>query len=313
MHHVSALSAGATANHDFYTRVMGMRLVKKTVNQDEPSMYHLFYADARGTPGTDLTFFEMLHAARWTPGNNSISLVTLRVGGEAALEYWMERLAEFRVPHHGVAMRDGRWVLDFEDPEGTPLSLVDDTGKGISFPWKNSPVPSEHQVRGLGYNILTVPSLGPTERFLVEGLSIHRVRGYQHPDAPDQEVHVFEMGEGGVDAEVHVAVRRELKRMRYGAGGVHHLALRIPDEDAQAYWVDRLNGLQYVNSGSVDRFYFRSIYVREPNGVLFELATDGPGFDVDEAGDALGEELALPPFLEPRRSEIESRLHRVGA
>ena len=313
MHHVSALSASANANHDFYTRVMGMRLVKKTVNQDEPSMYHLFYADARGTPGSDLTFFEMLHAARWTPGNNSISLVTLRVGGEDALSYWMDRLTEHGVQHFGVARRDGRWVLDFDDPEGTPLSLVDDGGKGASHPWEGSPVPAEHQIRGLGYNVLTVPTLGPTDRFLGEALSIHRVRGYQNPDSPDQEVHVYEMTGSGPEGEVHVAVRRDLDRMRYGAGGVHHLALRIPDEEAQRYWVHRLDELGYTNSGPVDRFYFKSIYVREPNGVLFELATDGPGFDVDEDASALGQELALPPFLEPRRQEIESRLHPVGA
>ena len=313
MHHVSALSADASANHDFYTRVMGMRLVKKTVNQDEPSMYHLFYADAVGTPGSDLTFFEMQHAALWTPGNNSISTVTLRVNGEAALAYWMDRLAEHGVSHHGVAMRDGRWALDFEDPEGTPLSLVDDGGRGESSPWTESPVPTEHQVRGLGYTVLTVPLLGPTDRFLGEALNIHRVRGYQHADSPDTEVHVYEMADGGVTAEVHVAVRRDLKRMRYGAGGVHHLALRVPDESAQHFWLERLGVTGYENSGLVDRYYFKSVYVREPNGILFELATDGPGFDVDESNDELGERLALPPFLEPRRKEIESRLHPVGA
>ena len=313
MHHVSALSADANANHDFYTRVMGMRLVKKTVNQDEPSMYHLFYADARGTPGSDLTFFEMQHAALWTPGNNSISTVTLRVAGEAALSYWMERLAEHGAPHHGVAMRDGHWTLDFEDPEGTPLSLVDDGGRGAAHPWSGSPVPPEYQIRGLGYTVLTVPLLGPTDRFLSEALNVHRARGYQNADAPDSEVHVYEMADGGVAAEVHVAVRRDLKRMRYGAGGVHHFALRVPDEDAQRYWLDRLGSTGYENSGLIDRYYFKSVYVREPNGILFELATDGPGFGIDEGSEELGEHLALPPFLESRREEIESQLHPVGA
>ena len=313
MHHVSALSASANANHDFYTRVMGMRLVKKTVNQDEPSMYHLFYADARGTPGTDLTFFEMPQAARWTPGNNSIAMVTLRVSGEDALSYWMERLTEHGISHFGVANRDNRWVLDFDDPEGTPLSLVDDGGSGPAFPWSDSTVAEADQIRGLGYNVLNVPSLGPTERFLGDALSIERVRGYQNPDSPDQEVHVFAMANGGPETEIHVAVRRDLDRMRYGAGGVHHLALRIADEEAQQYWLGRLDELGYVNSGAVDRFYFKSIYVREPNGILFELATDGPGFGVDEDAASLGKELALPPFLEPRRHEIESKLHPVGA
>ena len=312
MHHVSSLSADATKNHAFYTGVMGLRLVKKSVNQDAPDMYHLFYADARGTPGTDMTFFEMPHAARWKMGNRSISRVGMRIAGDESLDYWMDRLNDHGVFTHGVAMRDGRKVLDFEDPEGHPVSLIDDGGHGEAHPWSQSPVPAEYQIRGLGYDILTVPTLAPTEKFLTEALNMRRVRGYQNPDAPDTEVHVFEMGEGGPDAEVHVAVRRELEPMRYGAGGVHHLALRIPDENAQRFWIERLNKKGYRNSGPVDRYYFKSIYVREPNGILFELATDGPGFAVDEDSSALGQRLALPPFLETQRAEIESHLHPIG-
>lgn len=312
MHHVSSLSADATKNHDFYTRVMGLRLVKKSVNQDDPGMYHLFYADAHGTPGTDMTFFEMPHAARWRMGNNCISRVGMRVAGGDSLEYWMERLSEHGIAHHGVANRDGRQVLDFEDPEGHPVSLIDDDGRGVAHPWSLSTVSTEHQIRGLGYDVLTVPALAPTERFLTGALNMRRVRGYPNPDAPDTEVHVFEMGEGGADAEVHVAVRRDLEPMRYGAGGVHHLALRIPDEAAQRFWIDRLNSTGYPNSGAVDRYYFKSIYVREPNGILFELATDGPGFAVDEDASTLGERLALPPFLETRRENIEAHLHPIG-
>lgn len=312
MHHVSSLSADATRNHAFYTGVMGLRLVKKSVNQDAPDMYHLFYADARGTPGTDMTFFEMPHAARWKMGSHSISRVGMRVAGDDSLDYWMDRLNDHGVFTHGVHLRDGRKVLDFEDPEGHPVSLIDDGGVGESHPWSQSPVPAEHQIRGLGYDILTVPTLGPTEKFLTEALNMRRVRGYPNPDAPDTEVHVYEMGQGGADAEVHIAVRRDLEPMRYGAGGVHHLALRIPDEEAQRFWIDRLNSKGYRNSGPVDRFYFKSIYVREPNGILFELATDGPGFAVDEDSSALGKRLALPPFLETQRSEIEAHLHPIG-
>jgi glyoxalase family protein len=306
IHHVSALTAHIGRTHDFYTRALGLRPVIKTVNQDDPSMYHLFFGDGAGSPGSDMTAFDMPRAAREHRGNNSITRTAFRVYGEGALEYWAERLAGLGVAHDGVSTRDGRAVLDFDDAEGTPLSLVDDGGIGEAHPWDQSPVPAEHQLRGLGYTTITVPELGPTHEFLTQGLGLRADHVYTFAEAPQHQVHVYRIGEGGAHAEVHVVVRDDLPRARYGAGGVHHVALRVPDGQRIADWVARLDGLGYRNSGVVDRHYFTSAYVREPNHVLFELATDGPGFEVD--GPLDGERLSLPPFLEPRRAEIEAGL-----
>jgi glyoxalase family protein len=307
IHHVSALSAHIGRTRDFFVRVLGMRPVIRTVNQDDPSMYHLFFGDGAGTPGSDMTFFDLPRAARERRGNNSLSCTTLRVAGESALEYWAARLAAHGITHEGIRTRDERRVLDFDDPEGTRFALIDDGGVGAAFPWDESPVQPEYQIRGLGYTTLTVPALPPTERFLVDALGLRPDRTYPLDEAPRYLVHVYAMGDGGPSAEVHVIVRDDLARAAYGAGGVHHVALRVPDGGQRpGDWVARLEERGYRNSGVIDRHYFTSVYVREPNHVLFELATDGPGFEVDGPMD--GERLSLPPSLEPRRAEIEAKL-----
>lgn len=308
IHHVSALTNDIKGNHDFYTGVMGMRLVKKTVNQDDPSMYHLFYADALGSPGTDMTFFDMPQAAREHRGNRSISRTTFRVNGEASLNYWANRLTEHGVKHSGVITRDGRLHIDFEDKDGFVASLVDDGGVGESHPWEKSPVPAEHQIRGLGYSAITVQNLAPTHEFLTNVFNLTAARTYPHPDAPEHSVHVYRMNAEGPAAEVHVAVRPDLPRAKYGSGGVHHVALRIPDYEQYHQWTKRLEDTGMAFSGEVDRYFFRSLYIREPGGILFELATDGPGFHHDEPLETMGQSLALPPFLEPHRGKIEPML-----
>ena len=311
VHHVSAISAHIGRTHDFYTRVLGLRPVIRTVNQDDTSMYHLFFGDGAGTPGSDMTVFDIRGAAREHRGNNSITRTNFRVAGEDTLEWWAARLDRLGIAHGDVTTRDGRRVLDFDDVEGTPLALVDDGGVGDSFPWDASPVPSDRQIRGLGYPEITVPVLAPTDRFLTEALGLRAERTYPVDGAPTFDVHVYTIGDGGAHAEVHVIVRDDLPRARYGAGGVHHVALRVPDGQPMEDWVARLDAAGYHNSGIVDRHYFTSAYVREPNHVLFELATDGPGFEVD--GPLDGERLSLPPFLEPRRVEIEAKLRPLTA
>ncbi len=306
IHHVSALSAHIARTHDFYTRVLGMRPVIRTVNQDDPTMYHLLFGDGAGSPGTDMTVFDMPHAAPEHRGTNAISLTTFRVHGERTLEWWTARLDAHGVAHAGIAMRDGRRVLDFDDPEWTRLSLIDDGGALPSVPWSGSTVPAEYQIRGLGYTMITVPALEPTDRFLRDALGLHRSHGYPLAEGMPFPTHVYTIGAGGPHAEVHVVVRDDLPRARYGAGAVHHVALRVPDGQRMDDWVARLDRTGYRNSGMVDRHYFASAYVREPNGILFELATDGPGLQVD--GPIDGERLSLPPFLEPRRAEIEAGL-----
>ena len=306
IHHVSAVSAHIARTHDFYTRVLGMRPVIRTVNQDAPTMYHLLFGDGAGSPGTDMTVFDMPHAAREQRGTNAISLTTFRVHGERTLEWWRARLEAYGVAHAGPATRDGRRVLDFDDPEGTRLSLIDDGGALPSVPWSGSAVPAEHQIRGLGYTTITVPALEPTDRFLRDALGLRHDHSYRVAAGIPFETHVYAIGGGGPHAEVHVVVRDDLPRARYGAGAVHHVALRVPEGQRMSDWVARLDRTGYRNSGIVDRHYFTSAYVREPNRILFELATDGPGLAVD--GPIDGERLSLPPFLEPRRAEIEAGL-----
>jgi glyoxalase family protein len=302
IHHLTAISAKPRQNLAFYTGLLGMRLVKKTVNQDDVSAYHLFYADGKANPGTDLTFFDF-PAAPERRGTNSISRTGLRVAGEKSLGFWRDRLKQAGGHTGDVTQVDGRLTLPFEDGEGQRLVLVDDGGAGSAFPWERSPVPAEHQIRGLGPIVLTVQELSRTALVLTEVMNMRRVRDYA---AHGAQIHVFAMGEGGPAAELHVIESKDSAMARQGAGGVHHVAFRTPDN------TQRLNELDIRNSGEVDRFYFRSLYFREPNGILFEIATDGPGFATDEPMETLGEKLALPPFLEQRRAEIEAGLKPIG-
>ena len=309
IHHLTAVSARIRDNHRFYTQTLGMRLVKRSVNQDDVSAYHLFYADAQGSPGTDLTFFDW-PVSRERRGTRAITRTHLRVNGLGALEWWEGHLRENGVVAGEIAERDGRLTLDFEDPEGQRLSLVDDGGTGEAHPWERSPVPANDQVRGLGPIMLSVPDLKPTDGILQKALNMRAVREYPHPESAKHTVHVYEMGSGGAHAELHVAVQPDLPIAGGGAGGVHHVALRTPDADYDA-WAERLNALRIPNSGKVDRYWFRSLYFREPNGILFEIASDGPGFAVDEDAATLGEKVSLPPFLEAHRDEIVSQLKPI--
>jgi len=308
IHHLTAVSAKIRDNHQFYTKTLGMRLVKRSVNQDDVSAYHLFYADAKGTPGTDLTFFDW-PVPNETRGSGSIARTSLRVAGRDTLAYWAEHLTERGVKAAPIQERDGRLTLDFEDPEGQRLSLVDDGGAGEAFPRSASPVPAEHQLRGLGPIVLSVTRLDATAKVL-SALGMRPVREYQHPETPTDIVHVYEMGPSGPAAELHVAEQRALAPARHGAGGVHHVAFRTADADYDA-WADRLNTLGIPNSGKVDRYWFRSLYFREPNGILFEIASDGPGFSVDEDPATLGEKIVLAPFLEPQRERIVANLKPI--
>jgi glyoxalase family protein len=309
IHHLTAVSAKIRENHHFYTRTLGMRLVKRSVNQDDVSAYHLFYADAVGSPGSDLTFFDWpVQPER--RGTRSIVRTHLRVAGAESLEWWAAYLRERGVKCGPVAERDGRLTLDLEDPEGQRLSLIDDGGAGEAHPWERSVVPAEHQIRGLGPIVLSVPSLAPTDSLLRGALGMRPVRTYAHPENARHTVHVYEMGAGGASSELHVAEQPDLHVASPGAGGVHHVAFRIPDADYEA-WARHLTELRIPNSGEVDRFWFRSLYFREPNGILFEIATDGPGFAVDEDAATLGEKVVLPPFLEPRRASIVAKLKPI--
>ncbi|NMD08057.1 MAG: ring-cleaving dioxygenase [Phyllobacteriaceae bacterium] len=301
-HHLTAITADAPRNHAFYTQVLGLRLVKKSVNQDDVSAYHLFYADGKGSPGTDITFFDW-PAAPERRGTHSICRTGFRVQGEKAFSFWADRLKT-----HGVAMsapveKLGRVTLDFEDFEGQRLSLVNDESATPFAVWEKSSVPPDHQIRGLGPITLSVPDIAPTEMVLTKVMGMTKATSHG-------STHIYWMKGKGPVAELHVLEEPDLKPAQQGAGGVHHVAFNVAMADYVA-WAERLKALRVPNSGPVDRYWFKSLYFREPNGILFEIATDGPGFQADEPMEKLGETLSLPPFLEARRATIEAGLKKL--
>lgn len=307
IHHLTAVTADVQRNHAFYTQTLGLRLVKKSVNQDDVSAYHLFYADGVASPGTDITFFDWPVPPE-KRGTRSIVRTGFRVARAESLVWWHARFRALGVTQSEITTRDGRAMLDFEDGEAQRLSLVVDAHPAEpARPWAKSPVPAEHQILGLGPITISVPKLEATHRVLTEVMAMRREREYTLPGTPEVTVHVYAMGQGGPAAELHVAVEPHMAAARQGAGGVHHVAFRTTQQDYAA-WAEKLDQTGMPSSGPVDRFYFQSLYFREPNGILFELATDEPGFAVDEPMDTLGERLALPPFLEGRRAEIEAGL-----
>lgn len=305
IHHLTAVTAQARKNLAFYTQTLGMRLIKKTVNQDQTTAYHLFYGDGVASPGADLTFFDF-ETGPEKRGNHTVSRTGLRVDSEDTLKWWKDHLQSHNVGTSGIKERNGHTSLDFEDFEGQRFRMVIDAANKV-VPWHKSPVPAEKQIIGLGPISLAVPRLDRTEAVLTQVMNMRRVRTYPATSTTG-ETHVFEMGEGGPAAELHVVVDATLAAARPGAGGVHHVAFRTPDQDSLRQWIARVTQAGIRSSGEVERYYFTSLYFREPNGILFEIATDVPGFAADEPMETLGESLALPPFLEPRRASIEANL-----
>lgn len=311
LHHVSAITANARKNYEFYSKVLGMRLVKKSVNQDATSMYHLFYADEIGNPGTDLTFFEIPNAGRTYQGNNSISRVSLRVPNDNALNYWVQRFNNLQVDHDGISEQNGHHVIHFRDHENQRLTLIsDEKNQGVAggIPWKHSHASVENGIVGLGPVKITVPDSEPTVKALTKVLSFKKIGSYPSPVLGQKDILVFSTGEGGNGAEVHLEVRNDLPRERPGKGSVHHVAFRVDSDEELQKWYEKLIEARMPNSGIVDRYYFKALYFRDQNRILFELSTDGPGFATDEDVEHLGEKLALPPFLEDQRAEIEANL-----
>jgi glyoxalase family protein len=288
IHHISAITGDARRNVDFYTRVLGLRMIAKTVNQDDPSVYHLFYGDEHAQPGADLTFFEYPGAKPGRPGAGMVHRVVWRVGAAAALDFWAARLAA-----EGIGTERGE-TLVFADPEGLGHELVVSGAPDAPLRAEHPEVPAEHALQGF------------------EG-----VRAYSaHPDGSAAMLERLMGAQRGEDGFELRGRRRggwiafdpaPAERGRQSAGIVHHVAWGTRDADLPE-WIDRLDRAGVPNSGYVDRHYFHSLYFREPGGVLYELATEEPGFTVDGPEEELGRTLILPPFLEHRRAEIEARL-----
>ena len=311
LHHVTAITGDASLNVAFYTQVLGLHMVKKTVNQDDVSAYHLFYGDDIGRPGTEMTFFDWPMAGPQRPGVGTISNIALGVTGRETLEWWQQRFEQFKVAHDGIQTRgaDDKAVLAFRDPEGQHLELVDDAGLMQNTPWKSSPVPAQMAIHGLYAVRLLARSLVTTANLLTDTLGFRANGTYQSEQ--ESTVHIFEMGRGGPGTEVHLDIRPDLPLGRPAIGGVHHVAFRTPNDEEQLQWREQIARKIRQVTPVIDRYYFHSVYFREPGGVLFEIATDGPGFATDEDPAHLGEQLALPPFLEPQRQEIEKHLQPI--
>jgi len=306
IHHLTAITAQARQNVAFYTKTLGMRLIKRTVNQDDTSAYHLFYGDGIASPGADLTFFDWPTSPE-RRGTHAVNRTGLRVGSEDDLAWWKAHLAAAGVSSGNIKERAGHPSLDFEDFEGQRFRLVADQQSAPAHPWDRSPIPPERQIIGLGPITMSVPNLARTAPVLEKVMNMREVRSYPAREKHG-EIHVFEMGQGGAAAELHVEVNPDLPVARQGAGAVHHVAFRTPNKEEFDEWVKRVGSFGVPSSGEVERYYFTSLYFREPNGILFEIATDGPGFTADEPLETLGERLSLPPFLEDSRAQIEAGL-----
>lgn len=308
-HHATGVTGNPWGNHHFYTHVLGLRLVKKTVYQDALSSYHLYYGDRVGTPGTVLSFFETQKEEQ----TECKVRVCLRVPSAESLVWWEQRLKQFDLPYSEFVERGSRRHLDFQDMEGHKLSLiVDDLPEAERRLWSGSPVPVEHQIRGLGPVIISVRQLQPTKETLCELLKMKRTGRYKGPGVYDRthrcDNHIFQFGEQGIRGEIHLAVEPDQSATSAGAGTIHCIALRVPDNESFQDWFNQLRRHRVPSSGQLDRYYFESLYFRDPNGILLELATEDPGFIVDEPMESLGEKLSLPPDLEGHRKEIESSL-----
>lgn len=311
LHHVTAVTGDAQKNVDFYTGVLGLRLVKKTVNQDDVSAYHLFYGDEIGNAGTELTFFDWPNIGANQNGPGSIANIALRVPSREALEWWAQRLTNYGIEHQGITKFHNHATLNFTDPEGQQLSLVDDSGAPGGIPWDKSPVPAEYGIRGLFAATLIVKELAPTAFVLTEIMGYRQVAEYPGSTNSNERTIVFVVGQGGAGREIYVVEQPDQSYGQLGIGGVHHIAFRTPNGEEQRQWMQKIQSYGLGTSGLVDRFYFQSLYFRIPGGILFEIATDGPGFATDEDQEHLGERLALPPFLESQRARIEAGLKPI--
>lgn len=307
VHHVTAITSSAEKNYDFFTRILGMRLVKKTVNQDDVQSYHLFFADDKGSAGTDITFFDFPGISKGIHGSNEISRTSFRVPTDSALDYWLKRFERLEVKHNGIKVQFGKKTLSFADFDDQQYELVSDelnTGIASGTPWQKGPIPLEHAITGLGPVHVRISNFSALKAMLESALLFKET-------AQENSFHLFEMGEGGNGASVIVEHNATLPESRQGFGTVHHAAFRVADREELEEWIGRLNSLRLPNSGYVNRYFFESLYARVAPQILFEFATDGPGFMGDEPYETLGEKLSLPPFLEPKRAEIEKLIRPI--
>ncbi|MBT2700327.1 ring-cleaving dioxygenase [Bacillus sp. ISL-40] len=307
MHHVTAITSSAEKNYEFFTNVLGMRLVKKTVNQDDIQTYHLFFADDIGSAGTDMTFFDFPGIPKGVHGTNEISKTSFRVPTDAAIEYWVKRFDRLEVKHTGIKEQFGKKTLSFVDFDDQQYQLISDennNGVAAGTPWQKGPIPLDYAITGLGPIFVRVANFDYFKEMMEKVLLFKEI-------AQEGAFHLFEVGEGGNGAQVVVEYNAVLPQARQGFGTVHHAAFRVDDRSVLEEWIGHMESFGFQTSGFVDRYFFGSLYTRVAPQILFEFATDGPGFMGDEPYETLGEKLSLPPFLEPKREQIEKLVRPI--
>ncbi|MBT2722728.1 ring-cleaving dioxygenase [Bacillus sp. ISL-46] len=307
IHHVTAITSSAEKNYEFFTYVLGMRLVKKTVNQDDIQTYHLFFADDKGSAGTDMTFFDFPGIPKGVHGTNEISKTSFRVPSDEALDYWVNRFDRLEVKHTGIKEQFGKKTLSFIDFDDQQYQLIsDEFNKGVESgtPWQKGSIPLEYAITGLGPIFVRIANFDYFKEMM------EKVLLFKETDK-EGSFHLFEVGEGGNGASVIVEYNAILPEAQQGFGTVHHAALRVEDRSVLEEWIERMSSFGFHTSGYVNRHFFESLYARVAPQILFEFATDGPGFMGDEPYETLGEKLSLPPFLEPKRAEIEKLVRPI--
>ncbi|MBB6453374.1 glyoxalase family protein [Salirhabdus euzebyi] len=307
IHHVTAITSSAEKNYEFFTYVLGMRLVKKTVNQDDIQTYHLFFADDEGSPGTDMTFFDFPGIPKGVHGTNEISKTSFRVPSDEALDYWVKRFDRLEVKHSGIKEQFGKKTLSFVDFDDQNYQLISDEhneGVKAGTPWQKGPIPLEYAISGLGPLFVRVDNIKYFKDMMEKVLKFTEI-------GKEGSFYLFEVGEGGNGAQVIAEYNTILPQARQGFGTVHHAAFRVDDRSVLEEWDKHLRTFGFQTSGFVDRFFFGSLYSRVAPQILFEFATDGPGFMGDEPYETLGEKLSLPPFLESKREEIENYVRPI--
>ncbi|WP_163969362.1 ring-cleaving dioxygenase [Oceanobacillus halotolerans] len=307
LHHVTAITSSAEKNYAFFTDVLGMRLVKKTVNQDDIRTYHLFFADDVGNPGTDMTFFDFPGIPKGSHGTDEIYKTSFRVPTDEAIDYWVKRFDELSVKHSGIQEQFGKKVLPFVDFDDQQYQLISDEhndGVEPGTPWQKGPVPLEYAITGLGPLFVRVSNFDYFKEMMEKVLRFKEID-------ENGVFHLFEVGEGGNGAQVIVEYNPVLPRARQGYGTVHHAAFRVNDRSELDEWDKYMRQFGFQTSGFVDRFFFGSLYTQVAPQILFEFATDGPGFMGDEPYETLGEKLSLPPFLESKRDQIEKMVRHI--
>jgi glyoxalase family protein len=308
IHHVTAITSSAENIYDFFTHILGLRLVKKTINQDDIQTYHLFFADDRGSAGTDMTFFDFKGSMKKAEGTNEISMTGFRVPSDEALVYYQKRFTKYKVWHEEIKTLFGVKVIKFKDFDDQNYMLFSDqNNQGVpsGAPWLKGPVPNEFAITGLGPVFMNVSDFTLMKEILENVLTFKEVQK-SHP------YYLFETGQGGNGASVIIVDDPDSPSARQGYGGVHHVAFRVDDVSDINLWSERLRSFKAPQSGLVDRFYFTSLYTRLYENILFEFATEGPGFiDDEEPYEELGEKLALPPKFRGKRSQIEKLVRHI--